>query len=77
MRGGEGTSLDEMHHISMHVCGSCVLGGGRISWKGLTGELGGFGGKSSDRSWYTYGGGTKGMDSFSEDGTMDYPKRVM
>jgi hypothetical protein len=62
-----------MHHISTHVCGSCVLGGGRISGEGLT-ELGGFRGKSLDLHGICTIGGTRVIIVCSEEGMMGLPE---
>jgi hypothetical protein len=72
-RGGGGTSLDEMHHISIHDCGSYVLGGGRRSHGGLTDEFGGFRGKSSDLRGICIVGGTKGDTICAKVGMIGSP----
>ena len=73
--GGWGEpSLEEMHHISTHVCGSCVLGGGILSCEGLIDELGGFRGKSSDCHGICTTSGTRGNNCCSKESTMGLPE---
>ena len=49
------------------------MGGGRISWTGLTSDLGGFSRNSSDRRGIRMVGGAKGMDYCSDNGKMRLP----
>jgi hypothetical protein len=73
--GGWGsTSLNEMHHISIHVCASCVLGGGRISCKGLIGELVEFKRNSSDHCGIRTTGGTRDDNCYEENHSMEWGK---